>query len=434
MRSLSRYNHVTFWVFVVATITLSIFANFFPALAEGCSTAIPLEVPIGGQTISRGLTNHVSSLYEFGISIIGILAVVKIMVGGISWVTAGGKAESISEAKGHIYNALIGLGIALFSFIILNALNPALTQVSEICPTGINVRTKTGDFGTQSWTECPSGNNSECVGVSYCNEGCLCQTLPNSKSACVTTSVNLLTRGNACASDSNCVEPLTCENVGRNSPGACGESGEGSSCKPDGTCDNGLTCVTTSPNNTSCLPAAGRGLGEFCEKDSECDGVCRAGQCATGTTGSGCSTSGDSACLPAFKCDTGTCQPRVSGDDCEDGLNATCGSGLFCVRDSNLFSGSYACSDRSVGAPCMEGSACASGYCNGIENECTSGATGVECIANEGCEDFCVYYQTDSGNSPGTCRSGQNGSFCDGPTNADCNSGLECQGGICLVP
>ncbi len=87
---------------------------------------VVLEVPILNTRRVQNLPEYIKVTYEFIVAAIAVLAVVKIMVGGISWVTAGGNAESISDAKSHIFNALIGLGLALMSYIILAALNPAL--------------------------------------------------------------------------------------------------------------------------------------------------------------------------------------------------------------------------------------------------------------------------------------------------------------------
>lgn len=78
------------------------------------------------------LAKYIQALYEYGIGIIGILAVITMMIGGIVWVTAAGNAERVSEAKKWIGGSLMGVLIALTSYVVLNMVNPALTELSPI--------------------------------------------------------------------------------------------------------------------------------------------------------------------------------------------------------------------------------------------------------------------------------------------------------------
>lgn len=78
------------------------------------------------------LAKYIQALYEYGIGIIGILAVITMMIGGIVWVTATGNAERVGEAKKWIGGSLMGVLIALTSYVVLNMVNPALTKLSPI--------------------------------------------------------------------------------------------------------------------------------------------------------------------------------------------------------------------------------------------------------------------------------------------------------------
>jgi len=78
------------------------------------------------------LAKYIQALYEYGIGIIGILAVITMMIGGIVWVTAAGNDQRIGEAKKWIGGSLMGVLIALTSYVVLNMVNPALTKLSPI--------------------------------------------------------------------------------------------------------------------------------------------------------------------------------------------------------------------------------------------------------------------------------------------------------------
>jgi len=69
---------------------------------------------------------YVAGIYKYAIGIVGILAAVVLMVGGVLWIIAGGSATMIGEAKAWIGASLTGLVIALCSYLILYQVNPAL--------------------------------------------------------------------------------------------------------------------------------------------------------------------------------------------------------------------------------------------------------------------------------------------------------------------
>jgi uncharacterized protein YvpB len=78
------------------------------------------------------IANYIVAIYKYGISTIGILAVITIMIGGIVWLTAGGNQGRIADAKKWIGGSLMGVLIAFTSYVILNMVNPALTELSPI--------------------------------------------------------------------------------------------------------------------------------------------------------------------------------------------------------------------------------------------------------------------------------------------------------------
>jgi len=86
---------------------------------------------------------YISGIYKYAIGIVGILAAVVLMIGGVIWLTAGGNAGRIGEAKAWIGASLTGLIIALCSYIILYQINPSLTQFNPIGVTSVEKLDKT---------------------------------------------------------------------------------------------------------------------------------------------------------------------------------------------------------------------------------------------------------------------------------------------------
>lgn len=90
-----------------------------------------LEVPIGQTVMIKNLAEYIITVYTFSISIVSVLAAAAIFFGGIRWASSAGNEQAITQAKEIITGAIIGLLIALLSYIILNMVNPALTSISS---------------------------------------------------------------------------------------------------------------------------------------------------------------------------------------------------------------------------------------------------------------------------------------------------------------
>jgi len=135
-------------VFLAPTVAASILL-FLPAPAQAAGYSINLQVPIptfqGGQTTFTGsikfnnstapIAQYIMLIYTFAVSAVGIVAAVVLMIGGLMWITAGGNASNVSEAKAMITASITGLVLVLTSYLILNQVNPALVNLQ---PTAIN--------------------------------------------------------------------------------------------------------------------------------------------------------------------------------------------------------------------------------------------------------------------------------------------------------
>lgn len=93
-----------------------------------------LPVPEPGGGVARpgpGIANFVRYVYLFGISFVGVVAMVSIFYGGLKYFlsVAGGAKE---DAKDILQNALLGLALALGAYLILRTINPALVSFEPI--------------------------------------------------------------------------------------------------------------------------------------------------------------------------------------------------------------------------------------------------------------------------------------------------------------
>lgn len=89
-----------------------------------------LEQPFGGKASVDSLGQYVKMMYQYAISLVGIIAVVLIMFGGLQWISAAGNESKIGEAKEIIVSAVSGLVIALLSYTILVFINPRLVDLN----------------------------------------------------------------------------------------------------------------------------------------------------------------------------------------------------------------------------------------------------------------------------------------------------------------
>jgi len=86
------------------------------ALAQSQVRDIPALYPQSGDSIS----DTIYSLINILLAIVGILAVVYLVYGGVLYITAGGDAEKAGKGRIAITNAIIGIVIVLAALIIYN--------------------------------------------------------------------------------------------------------------------------------------------------------------------------------------------------------------------------------------------------------------------------------------------------------------------------
>ena len=169
---------VFFVVVFILQITALLFLLINPAAAIEFTPQV--EIPGGPTGTVQGdtIAKYIKAIYQYGIAVVGILAAIVLMFGGLLWLTAGGNTGQVSEAKEWIKSSLLGLILALLSYTILLTINPDLVNFRPITVTPINKTTGSNprNNGSVDYMDVPPiygdvvlpcTNNNECNG-GYC--------------------------------------------------------------------------------------------------------------------------------------------------------------------------------------------------------------------------------------------------------------------------
>lgn len=89
------------------------------------------SVSIPGIGIPTSFSSYLIGLYKFALSVVGIFALIMIMYAGIRYMTSAGNPAAMGDAKDAIYNAILGLALALLSWLIITTINPELTMIKK---------------------------------------------------------------------------------------------------------------------------------------------------------------------------------------------------------------------------------------------------------------------------------------------------------------
>lgn len=103
--------------------------------------------PLPGFTGTPDLGQWLESLFTILIVIAGLLALIMIVVGGITYLTSESFGEK-GKGKGYIINAITGLVLALGAWVILNTINPELAEDLNIKIPSVTLEGDTNIFGS----------------------------------------------------------------------------------------------------------------------------------------------------------------------------------------------------------------------------------------------------------------------------------------------
>ncbi len=120
---------------------------FLPQAQEALAEVTPtgssnykLNIPVGALSeitkedfaSGKAVPTYISTIYRWGVGFTLILGVIALMFGGTVWVLAGGSEKRVGQAQGIIKNSLVGIFLALGSYLFLWTISPNLVQFRPI--------------------------------------------------------------------------------------------------------------------------------------------------------------------------------------------------------------------------------------------------------------------------------------------------------------
>lgn len=300
-----------------------------------------LTFAIGNKQTVLDLGDYIAAVYTYAVSVAGIFAIIMMMIGGFQWMTARDNPQIAQDAKERISNALIGLAITLFAFLVLNTVNPDIVLL-RLPKIEVIKRSEFAVVACENTGLCvPCGQQYGIKLIRGANE----------------------TRGGQ--------PPTSCnQSLGIDQPGMTSNLEDpdiialcvGTGCKKkDGSCSDA---------NHRCLPADPGGSTTFCQENVTTNPTVSASTTLSGGAisyvckacngiGTECSVDGrDSSCCSGF-CSDGFCGTGENGEQCNN--DATCKSKNCAGEEGLPFVGTLGgattltsgyCSNGKIGAYC----------------------------------------------------------------------------------
>lgn len=284
-----------------------------------------------GKVTSDLLARYIRSFYVYGLNIVGVLAVLFLMAGGVLWIVSGGNESKIANAKKMISGALVGGALLVGAYFIVNTINPELTKLPVISLTKIEPKKIQDDIDSRFLLD------AEKVTYVCLHRDQTCEhTNPPSLNMDLSVCRERKGASPSCPAD----ETIWCcgmnNNTQANADKMCVGKRNGDPCKitETGSLGSGFC------QNNKCQPCFI--AGQQCNNDYECrsgslllcgygeaSGIsfpskCNRGYCA----GIDVSKAGDS-CGPLYQ---GKCMTSCTGDLKRYTGGTECGSGLKCCK------------------------------------------------------------------------------------------------------
>lgn len=134
---LSAYLIIGFVTPAVAANNMTTDVNFTPQIGipgtefqQG--TGVKVGETVGATTSSTLLARYVAAFYTWGLSIVGVLAVLMLMAGGLTWLTSAGDSGKIGNAKKMISGSLFGTLLLVGAYFFLNTINPDIAKLPAL--------------------------------------------------------------------------------------------------------------------------------------------------------------------------------------------------------------------------------------------------------------------------------------------------------------
>ena len=114
----------------LAVLTLFALPVVVPHVAHAADTTVTLYNPLGTDSEDSDIRVILGRVIRGFLSIVGSIALLMIIYGGVLWLTSAGNSVRIKKGKEILIWAVLGLGIIFSAYAITNALIQALTTGS----------------------------------------------------------------------------------------------------------------------------------------------------------------------------------------------------------------------------------------------------------------------------------------------------------------
>lgn len=111
--------------FFLSLVLSGVLLSAMPAGAQPAPVTKEELLPSGigteiGTSPNADVRVTIARIIRVAMSLLGIVAVVIVLIGGFKWMTAGGNEEQTGEAKKWIFSGVIGLAIILSAYALTN--------------------------------------------------------------------------------------------------------------------------------------------------------------------------------------------------------------------------------------------------------------------------------------------------------------------------
>jgi len=105
---------------ITATLGIGLLGTVPQAAASTASENIKEGIDSTGQSDGTSLKGGIKTVTNILLFVLGAIAVIMIIIGGIRYTTSNGDSGQITSAKNTILYAVIGLVVALLAYAIVN--------------------------------------------------------------------------------------------------------------------------------------------------------------------------------------------------------------------------------------------------------------------------------------------------------------------------
>jgi len=99
-----------------------------PTLATSVTEGLNTAADKGGISKSTGIPGMVGRVINALFGVLGVVFLAVILIGGYTWMTAGGNEESVGKAKKFILNGTFGIMVILLSYVLVFTIATSLNQ------------------------------------------------------------------------------------------------------------------------------------------------------------------------------------------------------------------------------------------------------------------------------------------------------------------